>query len=604
MKKIGEKIIKLQDAKFKLHANNSNEASIFITDELVANLNLVENEKVTFIIEKENLIQLLCFVFSFKTTIYRKEPVKLDLDWFDKYQKLIQAHYQMTTEFVFEVKKQSQGRYYFISIEQTSGLNIRDLFIQDHIRLIFYDSSPRLIKIEFSNNEFREEGLNILEDSHQDYFKIENVNSPLNRILYGPPGTGKTYNAISHAVSIITGMDYVGKDRALIKSEYDKLVDLGQIQFVTFHQSYSYEEFVEGIKPYTNGGQIEYEIADGIFKKMCLLAQEKTSYGNFDTIYQEFINDLTESGNNLELKSLKQEKPFTVKINSNGNCVAIPKTETATEMTITKKVLKNYIENDIVDDWKTYTTAIAKYIKDNYVRTSSANDNTQKKYVLIIDEINRGNISRIFGELITLIEDSKRIGASEELKIKLAYSGSQDSELFGVPNNLYIVGTMNSTDRSIALIDTALRRRFTFFEYKPDSSFINTVIDGIDISILLSTLNSRIEFLLDKDHLIGHAYFLNIVTKEDLVGVFRNKLLPLLEEYFYGDFNKIQLVLGDTNKPQEYQIVRLKQTSPEMKRFRQFVDGFDDKEVFEIDARILNSEFDEISPEYFKSIYE
>lgn len=441
---------------------------------------------------------------------------------------------------------------------------------------------------------------------------INQSSQPLNRILFGPPGTGKTYNSISHAVSIINGTDVIDdSDRDAIKCEYDRLVAEGQIQFVTFHQSYSYEEFVEGIKPYTNGGQVEYEIVDGIFKKLSLLAQEKASLGNFETVYQEFVNDITENGNQLELKSLKQSKPFTVKINSNGNCVATPKTEAATEMTITKKVLKNFIENGIVYDWKTYTTAIAKYIQDNYFfektsKTSLLEDNTQKKYVLIIDEINRGNISRIFGELITLIEDSKRIGASEELKIKLAYSGVKDSELFGVPENLYIIGTMNSTDRSIALIDTALRRRFTFFEYKPNSGKLSLTTDGIDLNKLLLAINSRIEFLLDKDHLIGHSYFLNTNNKNDLVNVFRNKILPLLEEYFYGDYKKIQLVLGDigTNKPEEYKIIRLKEISSDMKRFRQFVDGFDEKVIFEIDNRIVNNRLDEIVPEYFISIYE
>jgi hypothetical protein len=511
MIKIGEKIIKLQDAKYKLHANNSNEASIFITGDLANKLKLIENEKVTFRIEKEDLIQLLCFTFSFKAKIYKKDPVILDLVWFDKYLNLIQNHYKTTSEFTFDVKKQSQERYYFIGLEQPGGLNIRDIFIQDHIRLIFFEDSPRLIKIEFSNLQLSEDQLSVVEESPFEYLNSRDDKSPLNRILYGPPGTGKTYNAINHAISIINGTDVKNKDRLFIKAEYDKLVLAGQIQFVTFHQSYSYEEFVEGIKPLTKNGQVEYEIANGIFKRICLLAQENAS-----------------------------------------------------------------------------------------------SENAEKKYVLIIDEINRGNISRIFGELITLIEDSKRIGSSEQLKIKLAYSGGNDSPLFGVPNNLYIIGTMNSTDRSIALIDTALRRRFTFFEYSPDPSLMNTTIDGIDLNKLLSTLNARIEFLLDKDHLIGHAYFMSIKTKEDLIILFRNKLLPLLEEYFHGDYSKIQLVLGDngTNKPKDFQIVRKKIPSEGMDRFKQFVDGFEDKEIYEYDPRILNYQYDEILPEYFKFIYE
>lgn len=507
MKIIGEKIIRLQDAKFKLHVNNSNEASIFITGDLAVKLNLAENEKVKFRIEKENLIQLLCFIFSFNTKIYKKEPIKLDLDWFDKYMKLIQTHFQISSDFIFDVKKQSQDRYYFIGLEQLSGLNIRDIFIQDHIRLVFFDSNPRLIKIEFSNLKYSEEVSAVVEESQSEYFTIENLKTPLNRILYGPPGTGKTFNSISHAVSIINGNEVSEfEDRDFVKSEYDRLVSNRQIQFVTFHQSYSYEEFVEGIKPYTKNGQVIYEIADGIFKKICKLAQES---------------------------------------------------------------------------------------KEN-------------RYVLIIDEINRGNISKIFGELITLIEDSKRIGATEELKIKLAYSGANDSELFGVPNNLFIVGTMNSTDRSIALIDTALRRRFSFIEYKPTPGKLDSTIDDIDLNKLISAINSRIEFLLDKDHLIGHAYFMQVKSKDDLVGVFRNRLLPLLEEYFFGDYKKIQLVLGDkgTNKIEDHKIVRLKQMSSDMKRFRQYVDGFDDKEVFEVDDRILNNKYDMLTPDYFKSIYE
>ena len=507
MKKIGNKIIKLQDAKFKLLKNNSNEASIFISGELAIKLELVEGEKITFKIEKENLMQLLCFIFSFKQNIYKKELIKLDLDWFEKYLNLIKKHYDLSSEFTFEIKKQSQDRFYFISLEQESGLNIRDLFIQDHICLEFYDTDPRLIKIKFSNNSYNEDEESILGDGESKYSISSNPKTPLNRILYGPPGTGKTYNAISHAVAIINGNEIdENEDRKIVKAEYDRLVSQDQIHFVTFHQSYSYEEFVEGIKPHTDGGNVVYNIEDGIFKKISMLAKE----------------------------------------------------------------------------------------------------NPKNRFVLIIDEINRGNISRIFGELITLIEDSKRIGSDEQLKIKLAYSGVQGHELFGIPNNLYLIGTMNSTDRSIALIDTALRRRFTFMEYKPLSIKLETTSDGINLNKLLATINSRIEFLLDKDHLIGHAYFMKIYDKKDLIKTFRNKILPLLEEYFYGDYNKIQLILGDKGGSKKLidQIVQLKQPTAEIKHFMQLVDGFEDKEVYEIDNRIEQNKFDEIDPAYFIKIYE
>ena len=431
-------------------------------------------------------------------------------------------------------------------------------------------------------------------------------NQPLNQILYGPPGTGKTHNAIKHALSIVKGNDLAGMTRTQIKNEFDSLISEGQIQFVTFHQSYSYEEFVEGIKPSVNGGNVEYDIEDGIFKKLCLKATEKKSYKNFDEIYKDFIDDITEAGNSLELKSLKQGKPFTVKINSNGSCVAIPKTATATEMTVTKKIIRNFIENGIVDDWKTYTTAIADYIVKTYKLQTEEEDNTNKNFVLIIDEINRGNISKIFGELITLIEDSKRIGAKEELRTKLTYSGADGDEMFGVPNNVYIVGTMNSADRSIALIDTALRRRFTFFEYTADSTLLSEDVEGINLQDLVQMMNRRIEFLLDKDHLLGHAYFINVATKNDLCSVFRNKVIPLLEEYFYGDYEKIQLVLGDNKefgKSPNNRIVIPKSTSEQRKMFGKEVDGFEEKILYTINEKIVTEDYASITAEFFTSIY-
>ena len=171
--------------------------------------------------------------------------------------------------------------------------------------------------------------------------------------------------------------------------------------------------------------------------------------------------------------------------------------------------------------------------------------------VFIVDEINRGNISKIFGELITLIEPSKRIGAKEELRAILPYSGQS----FGVPDNVYIIGTMNTADRSIALIDTALRRRFSFVEMQPESATLTGVfVDSIDIAKILDTLNRRITVLLDREHAIGHSYLLPLKTAptiENLAEIFEKKIIPLLQEYFYDDYGKIQLVLGDNQKQED-----------------------------------------------------
>ncbi|NOH79507.1 AAA domain-containing protein [Vibrio sp. RE86] len=179
----------------------------------------------------------------------------------------------------------------------------------------------------------------------------------------------------------------------------------------------------------------------------------------------------------------------------------------------------------------------------------------QDTYVLIIDEINRGNLSKIFGELITLVEPSKRKGAKEELEVILPYSGDK----FSVPDNLYIIGTMNTADRSLAMMDTALRRRFDFKEMTPKPElFANNTVKGINLSRLLETLNKRIEVLYDREHTLGHAFLFPVFneTSEDkafveLQSAFKNKIIPLLEEYFYEDWNKIRLVLGDSLKQDE-----------------------------------------------------
>jgi len=437
----------------------------------------------------------------------------------------------------------------------------------------------------------------------------------LNHILYGPPGTGKTYHTIDRALKIIDPIFYQANRnnrhaltrhfRDLLISDFDN--GKGQIAFCTFHQSMSYEDFIEGIKPVAPKGiegAVNYQVMDGLFKKICLQASKTKSVSGFDESYDKFINEVIENENVLVLHTPKLKKPFNIRINSNHNVVAIPQTANATEMVVTRSMVMNYMISGIVDDWKSYTIGISEYIQANHPFQVTDEDNTRKNFVLIIDEINRGNVSQIFGELITLIEDSKRRDAEEELRIILPYS----AHAFSVPGNLYIIGTMNTADRSVEALDTALRRRFSFeempshpelldsgrliwqlwwaYEDKPwnhpefmeketslyrflgatelegmqeekkeeiwnkmkysgaDKGIFGKIFSGFDLKDFLEKINARLEKLLSGDHVIGHSYFMSIFSLEDLQHVIYNKVIPLLQEYFYGDLVKIGLVLG------------------------------------------------------------
>lgn len=208
-----------------------------------------------------------------------------------------------------------------------------------------------------------------------------------------------------------------------------------------------------------------------------------------------------------------------------------------------------------------------------------------KPYVLIIDEINRGNVSQIFGELITLIEEDKRLGTEEELQVILPYS----KKPFGVPANLYIIGTMNTADRSVEALDAALRRRFSFEEMPPnyDLEELNRVIGGVQLSNLLKIINGRIEMLLDKDHLIGHSYFVKVKNIQDLQLAFQNKIIPLLQEYFFGDYGKIGLILGTKFFEEE-----TKNKSVQLKSFFDYGDdGFEERKIYRLkDLSRMNEE--------------
>ena len=266
----------------------------------------------------------------------------------------------------------------------------------------------------------------------------------LNTVLYGPPGTGKTYMTAQRCVEICdeTG----GRADGSIRVRYQALVEHGRVEFVTFHQSYGYEEFVEGLRPVPNeGGQAGFrlEAASGVLKRIA----------------------------------------------------------------------------------------------------ERARNDPENAYVLVIDEINRANISKVMGELITLLEEDKREGAENEIAVTLPHSG----ERFTLPPNLHVLGTMNTADRSIALIDTALRRRFQFEEMAPEPGRLG-IVDGIDLAAVLTTVNERLEYLIDRDHLIGHAWLMNVDTKAEVDDIMRRKIIPLVAEYFYDDWRKVRAVLGNTDE--------------------------------------------------------
>ena len=427
-------------------------------------------------------------------------------------------------------------------------------------------------------------------------------NMPLNTILYGPPGTGKTFHSISHAIAIIENESVetiMARERESVKSKFDQCVIDGQIVFSTFHQSLSYEDFIEGIKPNVVASDDEgltYEVKDGIFKTLCTEAsfsfvqQNKTSeieeVLDFSTEYDRFVDSINErfskepivkleakNGGSVVVDSISQNNNFwithihgsrryTVSKNRLSKISkAFPDLNTVTNINnqfkaemggsnssaywavlnaIRKQPAITSTEEKKLSSEKEYSYEDKKQVIESLKQDDYAIGNP-KKFVLIIDEINRGNVSQIFGELITLIEDDKRAGKEESLKAILPYS----KDNFGVPPNLYIIGTMNTADRSVEALDTALRRRFSFVPKMPDESKLDITEEGIDLRILLQTINNRLKVLKDNDHTIGHAWLWSVSNIEQLKNTFENKILPLLQEYFYNDYEKLGLVLGD-----------------------------------------------------------
>jgi 5-methylcytosine-specific restriction endonuclease McrBC GTP-binding regulatory subunit McrB len=543
---------------------------------------------------------------------------------------------------------------------------------------------PDIIKaLNYMDSSIGDKVRNIAKTFKKQKMAQETNALPLNQILYGPPGTGKTYHTVNKALQIL-GEDFETSSRIEVKKRFDKHVEEGRIVFTTFHQSMSYEDFVEGIKPLApkdENAQIQYDVVPGIFKLFCdraaSLQEVKVQSGDvfknakfykmsLGGLQNPHIHDWCIKNNCVGLgwggdknfqsfKSIKTWKDYRDKFvkefpdlvkESRYNITAMfafQKMNIGDIVVISKgnhiidaigKITGDYFWNDN-NDFEYYQFRNVEWLatnlnqqpdtffnknisqqsiyeffdedvkKDTFVDIFKTQPAAKRPYVMIIDEINRGNISKIFGELITLIEKDKRLGQDEAIHVTLPYSKLK----FGVPDNLYIIGTMNTADRSVEALDTALRRRFTFEEmeprpellspenclyrllwkyeefpwedpeYKskeddlfellnPDEELKNTRFDtwekmaengqsveqikffskfsytGVNLQRLLTTFNKRIEVLKDRDHQIGHAYFITVNGYTDLMNVFKENIIPLLQEYFFGDYQKIQLVLG------------------------------------------------------------
>lgn len=483
----------------------------------------------------------------------------------------------------------------------------------------------------------------------------------LNTILYGPPGTGKTYHTVIYAVAIIENKELAtveAEDYADVLERYNEYKTQGRIEFTTFHQSYGYEEFIEGIKPViasdeeTGGeaGEIQYSVQPGVFKRFCEKADRPAAADTEDfgigenpsiwkvSLYGTGDNPIrTECLKNGHIrigwddygKDITDETDFTayggkVVLNAfmnrmqigdiilscyssttidavgvvTGECEWHDEYEDLKRVRKVKWLVKNIRENimDMTDgtvmmQMSVYrlnvTLADVMKIVGKYKPAHASKPARQGNYVFIVDEINRGNISKIFGELITLIESSKREGKPEGMTVRLPYS----QKLFGVPKNVYIIGTMNTADRSIATIDTALRRRFLFREMLPVPKVLSDIsVEDLSISDLLTRLNKRIAVLYDREHTIGHAYFMPLKaspTIDTLAEIFANSIIPLLQEYFYEDYEKIRLVLGDNKKsdPAEQFIITKENDYAEL--FGDVDVGLDDGFSYEINYDAL-----------------
>lgn len=486
------------------------------------------------------------------------------------------------------------------------------------------------------------------------------TDTALNQILYGPPGTGKTFTTNALAVKAADPVWYAdaydgsewGDFNRAVKTKYDELVGQGRIVFTTFHQSFAYEDFVEGIRarPSESGDGLVYDVEDGVFKSLADKASKAVSASRdlglsesprvwkisiARTHEQDIRNHYLSRGEarigwnstgdlSVDIDERTESEQDYWKARSEKNkrvlngfaeemqigdvllCLKDASTIQAVGIVSSNYIYDpdmgglsegyvhcrkvNWLLKDINFNilpinndtrlvqqtlyplkrisWEDVSTELTQQGYKLQANNQPQNSTDKPNYVIVIDEINRGNISRVFGELITLLEPDKRKGGDDARSVTLPYS----KELFSVPSNLYVIGTMNTADKSLAQLDIALRRRFEFVEMLPKPEILADIsIHNTNISHLLKIINNRIEVLLDRDHLIGHSYFMPLLQAgnnkpEMLADIFRNKIIPLLQEYFFSDWEKIAWVLNDIDKPKEAQFIQLAQEDADLGR--------------------------------------
>ena len=471
---------------------------------------------------------------------------------------------------------------------------------------LLLDAHCYAVKEQDSEVEYNDDDDEIIRTEEASIHSFKNqIKQPINQILFGPPGTGKTYNSVYKALEIIDGELPTGKDEAEKRQKamnrFKKLKSEGRIETLTFHQSFSYEDFIEGIRPIINDttDQVTYKVTSGIFKKYVEkikavnsgnMSQEidesaqvwRVSLGDInhfeDCLKEGSIGidygitedltevDLEEHFNTLQTQRGKQSFALFRDQIAIGDIVCIfndassikavgiitgdfyfEKTKDRYSSRRKVRWIDKRIHNisKINGGKKMMTPAIHRlpnispYELMEMVSTNQPKTPQRIPFVLIIDEINRGNLSRIFGELITLIESDKREGKINEVTSRLPYSDKP----FSVPDNLFIIGTMNTADRTIAIMDFALRRRFKFQYFGPNETLVPETVEDLPLRDLFTKINKKIELSLGRDYMLGHSFFIGIENLKQLHEVWYEQILPLLAEYYFDDLSRLEEII-------------------------------------------------------------